>query len=74
MVEDVLFRKTILTNCKGNELFAILHIFFLENNLEWKYVENRKWTLDLEIRVNTALVYALMEPKPCLVVLAGCER
>ena len=23
---------------------------------------------------NTALVYALMEPELCLVVLAGCER
>ena len=27
----------ILTNCRAYKLFAILNIFFLEDNLEWKY-------------------------------------
>ena len=34
IVEDLLFRKPILTNCKAHELFAILNNFFLENNFE----------------------------------------
>ena len=37
IVEDLLFCKPILTNCKAHELFAILNNFFLENNFEWKY-------------------------------------
>ena len=37
IVKDLLFCKLILTNCKENELFAILNNFFQENNLEWKY-------------------------------------
>ena len=37
IVEDLLFSKPILTNCKAHELFTILNSFFLENNLEWKY-------------------------------------
>ena len=36
-MEDLLFFKLILTNCKAHELFAILNNFFQENNLEWKY-------------------------------------
>ena len=36
IVEDMLFCKLILTNCKAHELFAILNNFFQENNLEWK--------------------------------------
>ena len=36
IVEDLLFRKPILTNCRGHELFAILNNFFQENNLQWK--------------------------------------
>ena len=36
-VEDLLFCKLILTNCKAHKLFAILNNFFLENNFEWKY-------------------------------------
>lgn len=37
MVEDLLFCKPILTNCRARELFAVLNNFFLESNLEWKY-------------------------------------
>ena len=37
IMEDLLFCKLILTNCKAHELFAILNNFFQENNLEWKY-------------------------------------
>ena len=37
IVEDLLFCKLILTNCKAHELFAILNNFFQENKLEWKY-------------------------------------
>ena len=36
-MEDLLFCRLILTNCKAHELFAILNNFFQENNLEWKY-------------------------------------
>ena len=36
-MEDLLFCKLILTNCKAHELFAILNNFFQENKLEWKY-------------------------------------
>ena len=37
IVENLLFCKPILTNCKAHELFAILNNFFLENNFEWNY-------------------------------------
>ena len=37
IVEDLLFCKLILTNCRAHELFAILKNFFQENNLQWKY-------------------------------------
>ena len=37
IVEELLFCKPILTNCRAHELFAILNNFFLKNNLEWKY-------------------------------------
>ena len=37
IIEDLLFCKPILTNCRAHELFAILNDFFMENNLEWKY-------------------------------------
>ena len=37
IVEDLLFCKLILENCKAHELFAILNNFFQENNLQWKY-------------------------------------
>ena len=37
IVEDLLFCKPILTNCRAHKSFAILNSFFLENNLEWKY-------------------------------------
>ena len=33
-VEDLLFCKPILTNCRAHELFAIMNNFFQENNLE----------------------------------------
>ena len=33
IVEHLLFRKPILTNCRAHELFAILNNFFQENNL-----------------------------------------
>ena len=36
IVEDLLFCKPILTNCRSHELFAILNNFFQENNLKWK--------------------------------------
>ena len=34
IVKDLLFCKSILTNCRAHELFAILNNIFLENNLE----------------------------------------
>ena len=37
IVEDLLFCKPILKNCKAHELFAILNNFFQENNFQWKY-------------------------------------
>ena len=37
IVEDLLFCKPILKNCRAHELFAILNNFFQENNLQWKY-------------------------------------
>ena len=37
IVEDLLFCKLILKNCRAHELFAILNNFFQENNLQWKY-------------------------------------
>ena len=37
IIEDWLVCKSILTNCRAHESFAILNNFFLENNLEWKY-------------------------------------
>ena len=37
IVEDLLFCKPILTNCRALELSAILNNFVLENNLDWKY-------------------------------------
>ena len=37
IMEDLLFCKLILTNCKAHKLFAIVNNFFQENNLEWKY-------------------------------------
>ena len=36
-MEDLLFCKLILTNCKAHELFAILNNFFQQNKLEWIY-------------------------------------
>ena len=36
IVEDLLFCKPILTNCRAHELFAILNNFFQQNNLQWK--------------------------------------
>ena len=35
IVEDLLFCKPILKNCRALELFAILNNFFQENNLQW---------------------------------------
>ena len=37
IVEDMLFCKPILTNCRAHELFTILNNFIQKNNLEWKY-------------------------------------
>ena len=37
IVEDLLFCKPILTNCRAHELFSIRNNFFKENNLQWKY-------------------------------------
>ena len=37
IMEDLLFCKLILTNCKAHELFAILNNFFQENKVEWIY-------------------------------------
>ena len=37
IVEDLLFCKPILSNCRAHELFVILNNFFQENDLEWKY-------------------------------------
>ena len=34
IVEDLLFCKPILTNCKAHELFAVLNNIFLKNNFE----------------------------------------
>ena len=36
IVEDLLFCKPILTNCRAQELFTILNNFIQKNNLEWK--------------------------------------
>ena len=58
IVEDLLFYKPILTNCRAHELFAILNNFFR------KIISSG----------NIALVYALMVPEPCLSLLADCER
>ena len=33
IIEDLLFCKPILTNCRAHELFAVLNNFFQENNL-----------------------------------------
>ena len=37
IVEDLLFCKAILTNCRAHELFTMLNSFIQKNNLEWKY-------------------------------------
>ena len=37
IVEDLLFCKPILTNCRAHGLFALLNNFFQKNNLQWKY-------------------------------------
>ena len=58
IVEDLLFCKPILTNCRAHELFAILNNFFK------KIISSG----------NIALVYALMVPELCLAALADCER
>ena len=58
IVEDLLFCKPILTNCRAHELFAIL------NNLFRKIISSG----------NIALVYVRMVPELCLAALAGCER
>ena len=58
IVEDLLFCKLILTNCKAHQLFAILNNFYQENKLSG----------------NIALVYALMEPELCLVILVDCKH
>ena len=58
IVEDLLFCKPILTNCRAHELFALL------NNLFRKIISSG----------NIALVYARMAPELCLAALAGCER
>ena len=58
IIEDLLFCKSILTNCRAHELFAIL------NNFLWKVTSSG----------NTELVYAMIEPELCLVVLAGCKH
>ena len=58
IVEDLLFCKPILKNCRAHELFAILNNFFQENNLQWKY----------------CVAYARMVPELCLAALVGCER
>ena len=34
IIEDLLFCKPILTNCRAHELFAILNNFFQESNLQ----------------------------------------
>ena len=60
IVEDLLFCKPILINCRAHELFAILNNFFLENNLEWKYC--------------VGLCLDGARATVCLVVLASCER
>ena len=57
IVEDLLFCKPILTNCKAHKLFAILNNLFLENNFEWKY----------------CVGLCTDEPELCLVVLASCK-
>ena len=36
IVKDLLFCKSILTNCRAHELFAILNNFCQESNLQWK--------------------------------------
>ena len=37
IIEDLLFCKPILTNCRAHELFALLNNYFQEHNLEWQY-------------------------------------
>ena len=37
IVEDLLFCKPILTNCRAHKLFTILNSFIQKNNLKWKY-------------------------------------
>ena len=34
IIEDLIFCKLILTNCRAHELFAIPHNFSMETNLE----------------------------------------
>ena len=58
IVEDLLFCKPILTNCRAHELFAILNNFFQ------KIISSG----------NIALIYALMVPELCLASLVDCER
>ena len=58
IIEDLLFCKPILKNCRAHELFAILNNFFR------KIISSG----------NIALVYARMAPQLCLAALAGCER
>ena len=58
IVEDLLFCRPILTNCKKHEFFAILKNVF------------RKITSS----GNIALVYALLVTELCLVALASCKR
>ena len=58
IVEDLLFCKPIITNCRAHKLFAILNNFF------WKITSNE----------NTALVYALMEPELSLVISVSAGR
>ena len=58
IVEDLLFCKPILKNCRAHELFAILNNFF------HKIISS----------VNIALAYARMVPELCLAALVGCKR
>ena len=58
IVEDLLFCKPILTNCRVHELFAVLNNFFR------KIISGG----------NIALVYALMVSELCLASLVCCER
>ena len=58
IVEDLLFCKPILKNCRAHELFAIL------NNFLRKIIFSG----------NIALVHARMVPQLCLAASGGCER